>query len=100
MRAALHAWLHAHQLLQLMYSQQVPPDASQELLLQMLRLADRYQAGSCTDLLLARLLALSKVAVSPVLMGSVASLPSALHSREDFKALFQACYDVAVGKLW
>ena len=65
----------------------------------MLRLADRHQAGNCTDLLLARLLALSKVAVSPVLMGSVANLPSAPYSREDFNALFQACCNDAVGKL-
>ena len=80
-------------LLRLMYSQKVPVGTPIELLLQMLRLADCYQAVSCMQLLLTHLATAGKHAIPLNLAAQLFSMPAIVQTCLAFKSL---CSEVAV----
>ena len=86
------------QLLRLMYSFKVPTDARVELLLRMLRLADRYQAQRFMQVLLTHLAAKGKDAITLSAAIQLFSMPPGLKTRRGFKKLLHKCGEVIVSQ--
>ena len=79
------------QLLHLMYSQKVPGDASLEQLLQVLQLADRYQAKQCSELVMSYLMRQGPVKHDVTMQ--LLSMPPGLQQQPTFQELVTVCRD-------
>lgn len=86
-------------LLRLMYGQQVPQDASSELLLQVLALADRYQAFDSASTVLDHMAWSSKHINSPGLLQHVGGVPAAIQALPVFQLLMVQCHSAAASIL-
>lgn len=79
------------QLLRMMYSQPLPDDAPTQLLFQCLRLADRFGAVACMDLILDRLSSIPIEDMDLFLLTHAFGLPTGVCGRPSFPAFLSKC---------